>query len=96
MKISKTAQALALAAAIAVAIPGLALAQSTGTRLPSNVTAVDPVVITGAIDDGKQTVRGEDPADAAMSDIPAVYDVADNAVPADQDAPVAAAPQSPK
>lgn len=95
MKISKTAQTIGLAAAIAVAVPGLALAQSTGTRLPSSVTTVDPVVITGAIDDGKQTVRGEDPADAAMSDIPAVYDVADNTAPADQDA-AAVAPQSPK
>ncbi|MBX7247492.1 MAG: hypothetical protein K1X35_00405 [Caulobacteraceae bacterium] len=88
MTISKTIRTAALAAAI-VAIPGLALAQTTGTRLPTHpdVTVVDGVTVVGAIDDGKQQARGEDPADLAMADIPVVYDD-----PAAADQPQAAKP----
>lgn len=60
------------AAALAAAAPGLALAQTTGTRLPT--TAVDTVYVKGAIDDGAQIQRGEQPADAAIAELPAVYE----------------------
>lgn len=70
------------AAAFAVAAPGFALAQTTGTRLPT--TTVEPVVVIGAIDDGSQAVRGEEAADAAMAELPVAYDDA----PAASEAPV--------
>ena len=65
---------LALAAALAAAVPGLAFAQdATGTRLPSDVTVVEPAIITGAIADPNAEPQGEDPADAAIPEMPAVY-----------------------
>lgn len=71
----RAAQYAALAAlAIAAAAPGLALAQTTGTRLPT--TVVDTVYVKGAIADGSQTVRGEEPADATIAELPAVYEEA--------------------
>lgn len=60
------------AAALAAVAPGVALAQTTGSRLPS--TTVDPVYVKGAIDDGSQAQRGEEPADAAIAELPAVYE----------------------
>lgn len=71
------------AAAFAAAAPGLALAQTTGTRLPA--TTVEPLYIQGAIDDGSQAQRGEDPADAAIAELPAVYE--DDAAAQPQPAP---------
>ena len=69
MRLAKYA-ALA-AAALAAAAPGLASAQTTGSRLPA--TNVEGVTVIGAITDGSE-VRGEDPADAAIAELPAVYE----------------------
>jgi len=83
---SKTKLLTAAAALVAVAAPSAALAQVTGTRLPSNVTVVDPLVVQGAIDDGTQTQPGEEARDAGMADLPAVYEAEEPA-----DTPEAAA-----
>lgn len=78
-----TRMAALAAAALAAAAPGLALAQTTGTRLPT--TTVDTVYVKGAIDDGSQAQRGEEPADAAIAELPAVYE--DDAAAQPQPAP---------
>jgi hypothetical protein len=64
----------ATAVVTAVAAAGVAQAQTTGTRLPTHVTVVDEVIVVGAIDGGGQTARGEEPADAAIAELPAVYE----------------------
>ena len=70
----------ALLAAAAIAAPGLASAQTTGTRLPTHppATLVDGITVVGANDH-------RDPADAAIADMPAIYD----------DEPVTTAPAAP-
>ena len=77
----------ALLAAAAIAAPGLASAQTTGTRLPTHppATVVDGITVVGAIDDGSADNGGEEPADAAIAEMPAIYD----------DEPVATAPAAP-
>jgi hypothetical protein len=86
---------LGAAALIAAALPGLAHAQVTGTRLPPNVTVVEGLTVNGAINDGSRAEQGEDPADLAMADIPAVYEDDAQAAPAPApQAPVA--PEQPK
>lgn len=84
---TKLAKYAALAAAaFAVAAPGFALAQTTGSRLPA--TSVEDIYVVGAIDDGSQTARGEEAADAAIAELPAVYE---DAAPVVVEAPVAPA-----
>jgi len=72
--ISPRAVAAGLLTLAALAAPGLAAAQTTGTRLPGPATVVDGITVVGAIDDGSQGVRGEDPADATMADAPVIYE----------------------
>ena len=85
---------LALAALAVAALPGLALAQSaTGTRIPSDVTVVEPAIITGAIVDEKAGPQGEDPADTAIPEAPVVYE---DAEPAAEPVAVAAAEPKPQ
>lgn len=62
------------AALAALSVPAVALAQTTGTRLPSNVTVVDDVTVIGAIEDETAPSQGEDPADAATAELPTVYE----------------------
>lgn len=73
--------------AAAIAAPGVASAQTTGTRLPTHppATVVDGITVVGAIDDGAANNGGEEPADAAIAEMPTVYD----------DEPVATAPDAP-
>lgn len=85
----RTVSAAVLAAALlaAVAAPGLASAQTTGTRLPTHppATVVDGITVVGAIDDGSADNGGEEPADAAIAEMPAIY----------EDEPVVTAPDAP-
>lgn len=82
---TKLAKCAALAAAaFAIAAPGFALAQTTGSRLPT--TTVEPVVVIGAIDDGSQSARGEEAADTKIAELPAVYE---DAAPLIAEAPAA-------
>ncbi len=85
----RTLSAAVLAAALlaAVTAPGVASAQTTGTRLPTHppATVVDGITVVGAIDDGSADNGGEEPADAAIAEMPTVYD----------DEPVAAEPAAP-
>lgn len=84
---SMSAVALAALLAAAIAAPSAASAQTTGTRLPTHppATVVDGIVVVGAIDDGSASNGGEEPADAAIAEMPTVYD----------DEPVATAPDAP-
>lgn len=85
----RTVSAAVLAAALlaAVAAPGLASAQTTGTRLPTHppATVVDGITVVGAIDDGSADNGGEEPTDAAIAEMPAIY----------EDEPVVTAPDAP-
>ena len=86
---NRTLSAAVLAAALlaAFAAPGLASAQTTGTRLPTHppATVVDGITVVGAIDDGSASNGGEEPADAAIAEMPTIYD----------DEPVVTAPATP-
>ena len=68
------------AALMAAAAPGLASAQTTGTRIQPH--DMGEVRVIGAITDGTEA-RGEDPADAAIAELPAVYE---DAAPAAEEA----------
>ena len=85
----RTISAAVLAAALlaAIAAPGIASAQTTGTRLPTHppATVVDGITVVGAIDDGSADNGGEEPADAAIAEMPAIY----------EDEPVVTAPDAP-
>ncbi len=86
---NRTLSAAVLAAALlaAVTAPGIASAQTTGTRLPTHppATVVDGITVVGAIDDGSASNGGEEPADAAIAEMPTIYD----------DEPVVTAPATP-
>ena len=81
------AAVLAAALLAAFAAPGLASAQTTGTRLPTHppATVVDGITVVGAIDDGSADNGGEQASDAAIADMPTVY----------EDEPMATAPDAP-
>lgn len=84
---TKLAKAAVLAIALgALAAPTLASAQTTGSRLRGPVDVVEEVTIIGAITDGTEAAQGEEAADAALAELPAVYE-------GDEAAPAPAAPQ---
>lgn len=88
---SVSAAVIAALLAAAIAVPGVAAAQTTGTRLPTHppATVVDGIVVVGAIDDGSPDNGGEQAADAAIAEMPAIYE--DEPAPTAPATPVAPA-----